>query len=76
MALVAATLDDGARGLGVEPAAHSASVINGLSLLLQLELRCMEETELLIVRLEDQQEMKTAQGEGMYKIRIAPTLVI
>ena len=65
LALAAATLDDGTRGQGVEPAAHSASVIDGLSLLLQLELRCMEETELLFVCLEDQQEMKTAQGEGM-----------
>ena len=34
LALAAATLDDGARGQGVEPAAHSASVIDGLSLLL------------------------------------------
>ena len=49
LALAAATLDDGARGQGVEPAAHSASLIDGLSLLLQLELRCMEETELLFV---------------------------
>ena len=34
LALAAATLDDGAQGHRVEPAAHSASVIDGLSLLL------------------------------------------
>ena len=65
LALAAATLDDGARGQGVEPAAHSASVIDGLSLLLYWNCGAWRRLSFLFVCLEDQQEMKTAQGEGM-----------